>query len=132
MARPQLGALPTRATDPARRADLVTGLAPVVLTDAASIATDASSGQQFRVTITASRTLAAPTNPVDGQRALWQITATGGPWTLTLATGATGAFKYGTVITAVPAIAAGTTTFLGAIYRATSARWHVLAVSSGH
>lgn len=106
--------------------------APVTLTDATTIATDASTGTQFRVTMGADRTLGAPTNPTDGQKAMWEITASAANRTLTLATGTAGSFKYGTDITSIPAIVSGTTTFIGAIYRTSSARWHVLAVSSGH
>lgn len=105
---------------------------PVALTDASVIATDASLGEVFRVTITANRTLSGPINPTDGQRALWEVTASGGAWSISLSTGAAGAFKFGTDVTAVPTIATGTTTFIGAAYRASSQRWHVLAVSSGH
>jgi hypothetical protein len=112
---------------------IITGPAPIALTDAATIATNAALGNVFRVTITASRTLGAPTNPTDGQRALWAVTASGtGPWTLTLATGAAGAFKFGTDITAVPAITTGTITYIGAVYSSAAGRWHVLAVGSGY
>lgn len=105
---------------------------PVNLTDASTITTDASQGTTFRVTIAASRTLAVPTNPEDGQRATWEVTASGGPWILTLTTGTTGAFKYGTDFTSIPSIVAGTTTFIGAVYRSSVQRWSVVAVTSGH
>jgi hypothetical protein len=110
----------------------VRDLPPAVLADAASISTNAALGDYFRVTVAGNRTLDAPSNPTDGQRALWEVTASGADRTLTLATGAAGAFKFGTDITVVPTIVAGTTTFLGAVYRASSQRWHVLAVGSGH
>ena len=42
--------------------------AAVTLTDAATIATDASLGNLFRVTLGGNRTLGNPTNPVDGQK----------------------------------------------------------------
>jgi len=45
-----------------------------VLVDAATIATDASLGNHFRVTIGGNRTLGNPSNAVDGQRILWEIT----------------------------------------------------------
>jgi hypothetical protein len=46
----------------------------VVLTDAATIATDASSGSNFQVTLTASgHTVGVPTNPFTSQRATWTI-----------------------------------------------------------
>jgi hypothetical protein len=131
----QISLLATRlATEfKAVRASIITGPSPVALTDAATIATNAALGNLFRVTITASRTLAAPTNPTDGQRVQWEVTASGtGPWTLTLATGTAGSFKFGTDITSIPAIATGTTTFVGAEYNATAGRWRVLAVGSGY
>lgn len=105
--------------------------APVVLTDATTIDTDASLSDYFRVSIAGNRTLAAPTNPTDGQRAVWEVTASGADRTLTLATGA-GAFQYGTSIVSVPTIASGTTTFLGAVYSSVSDRWHVLALNTGN
>lgn len=104
---------------------------PFALTDAATIATDVAGRNDFRVTITASRTLGTPTNPTDGQEVKWAVTASGGPWTLTLTTGAAGSFKFGTDITSIPSIAAGTTTYIGAKYNLPAQRWHVLAVSSG-
>lgn len=52
--------------------------APVfVLTDAASIATDASRGNAFEVTVTAARVMALPTNPVNGQRCTWTVIQSG-------------------------------------------------------
>ena len=104
----------------------------VALTDAATIATNVALGKLFRVTVSANRTLGAPSNPIDGQRAMWEVSASGSDRILTLATGSAGAFKFGSDIGAVPAIVAGTTTFIGAVYRSASQRWHVLAVSSGH
>jgi hypothetical protein len=108
------------------------GTAPIVLTDGANIATDASLSDYFRVTIVGDRTLDAPTNPTDGQRVLWEITASGADRALTLATGSAGDFQYGTSIVSVPTIASGTTTFLGAVYSSVSDRWHVLALNTGN
>src|SRR5271165_7198116 len=61
-------------------------LAPAVvgLTDAATIAVDASLGNDFRVTIAGNRTMANPANPADGQKITFQVTqGSGGPFTLT-------------------------------------------------
>ncbi|MGV9001594.1 MAG: hypothetical protein ACOH18_01400 [Candidatus Saccharimonadaceae bacterium] len=122
-----------RAVTPAGLdAALIVGVGPVTLTDAATIATNASLGNYFRVTIAADRTLDIPTNPTDGQRALWEVTASGANRTLTLTLGSTGAFKFGSDFTTIPNIASGTTTFIGCIYRTSSTRWHVLSVGSGH
>ena len=62
--------------------------AVVVLTDAATIAVDASLGNDFRVTIAGSRTMGTPSNPVDGQKITFQVTqGTGGPFTITWGSG---------------------------------------------
>lgn len=54
------------------------------LTDAASIATDASLANIFEVTITANRAMAAPSNPVDGQEIVYAIVqGVGGSHTIT-------------------------------------------------
>lgn len=107
-------------------------LPPVTLTDAATVATDASRGDHFRVTLGGNRTLGAPTNPTDGQMVLWEITQDGtGSRTLALATGA-GGFVFGTDITAVNlTTTAAKTDVLGAIYHAASDRWRVLAFLKG-
>lgn len=46
---------------------------PVALTDQAIIATNALLGKHFRVTLGGNRTLGNPTNAVDGQSFLWEI-----------------------------------------------------------
>lgn len=102
------------------------------LTDAATIATDASLGNHFRCTLTAARTLGAPTNPTDGQRVLWELLASGGAWLPTLTTGSAGAFIFGSDITALSAIASGKTDYIGAVYNSTAARWRVIAYAKGY
>ncbi|MET8951975.1 hypothetical protein ACWEO4_29590 [Streptomyces sp. NPDC004393] len=47
--------------------------APVTLTDVSTIATDASQGNLFRVTLGGNRTLGTSTNPTDGQVATWEL-----------------------------------------------------------
>lgn len=106
--------------------------APQTLTDAATVATDASTGNHFRVTITANRILGVPTNPTDGQRAIWEATASGGDRTLSLTTGSSGAFIFGSDITALTPTLSGTTDFIGAIYNSTAARWRVIAYVKGY
>lgn len=103
---------------------------PVGLTDAATIATDASLGNHFRVTLGGNRTLGNPTNPTDGQRVIWEIIQDGtGTRTITLDT----KFALGTDITAVTL----TTTinkrdFMGAIYNSTADKWYVIALARGY
>lgn len=74
----------------------------VALSDAATIATDASLGNQFTVTITASRTLGNPTNAVNGQLLFFLIKQNGtGGYSLSFDT----KFVYGD--SGVPVIATG-------------------------
>lgn len=109
-----------------RRGDL----APVTLTDAATVATDASLGNHFRVTLGGNRTLGNPTNMVDGQRVIWELIqdATGSR-TITLGS----AFGLGTDITAVTlTTTASKRDFLGAVYNSTAAKWYVIAFVKGY
>ncbi len=105
---------------------------PVGLTDAATIATDASLGDAFRVTLGGNRTLGAPTNPVDGQMAIWEVSQDGaGNRTLALASGA-GGFAFGTDITSITlSTAASKTDLLGCRYNLAANRWWVIAFLKG-
>lgn len=105
--------------------------APVTLTDATTIATDAATSSHFRVTLGGNRTLGVPTNPIDGQRVLWELTqdATGGR-VLTLASGA-GGFAVGADGPVVLSTTPGARDFLGAVYSAALNRWLVLALAKG-
>lgn len=93
------------------------------LVDAATIATDASLGNHFRVTLGGNRTLGNPTNPVDGQRIIWEITQDGtGSRTITLDV----AFVVpSNVPPVVLSLGAGKTDMLGAIYNSGIAKWVV-------
>lgn len=111
-------------------ANLPLTIAPVALTDAATIATDASLGNHFRVTLGGNRTLGNPTNPTDGQKVLWEIIqdATGSR-SLTLGT----AFAFGTEIPSLAlSSAANKRTFIGAVYSQTATKWYVIANVSGY
>lgn len=105
---------------------------PQTLTDGANVATDASLGNLFRLTMAGNRTLDAPTNPTDGQRVIWAVTASGADRTLTLTTGTSGSFAFGTDITAVTTTVSGKTDFIGAMYSSTAARWRVIAYVKGY
>jgi hypothetical protein len=62
--------------------------AVVALVDAGTIAVDASTGNDFRVTIGGNRTMGLPANPTDGQKVTFQVTqGTGAPYTLSWASG---------------------------------------------
>lgn len=106
--------------------------APVTLTDAATVATDASKGTRFRVTIAGDRTIGAPTNSVDGQRASWDITASGADRLPTLASG-TGGFKFASGLAGpLTAVTSGTTDVIGAEYHQADNRWWVLGIVKGY
>lgn len=104
--------------------------APVVLTDAATIATDASLGTHFRVTLAGNRTLGNPTNPTDGQRCIWELIQDGtGSRTITLGSN----FALGTSIAAVTlTTTASKRDFLGAVYNSAAGKWHITAFSKGY
>lgn len=106
---------------------------PLTLTDGATISTDVTDRRLFRVTMLGNRTLGATTGAVDGQQAMWALTASGGARTVTLATGAAQAFKFGTTITSasITATASGTTDYIGAVYDSTAQRWHVISYVKG-
>lgn len=104
---------------------------PFALTDAATIATDASVAQRFTVSISTGRTLGVPTNPVDGDLRVWEVkNPTGGALTLTLAV-TTGGFLpmetvEGTPVPVGPAanpIPAGEVLVLTCYYSASQGFW---------
>ena len=106
-------------------------LAPAVvaLTDAPTIAVDASQGNDFRVTLAASRTMATPSNPTDGQQIIFQITqGSGGSAAITWGTG----YEFSTALPQ-PAlsVAAGQTDLLGFIYNAAKGHWLLAAFVNG-
>jgi hypothetical protein len=103
---------------------------PVALTDAATIATNASLGNYFRVTLGGNRTLGNPTNPTDGQKIIWELIQDGtGSRTITLDT----AFALGTDISAVTlTTTASKRDFLGAVYNSTATKWYVIAFTKGY
>ena len=100
---------------------------PVVLTDAATIDTDAALGNRFEVSSATDRTLGAPTNATHGQQCSWTWKNTdSNPHTLTLTTGSAGAFRYNGTIIILPATAAGKKIKFTAEYSSTDARWDVI------
>jgi hypothetical protein len=117
------------AVSMSRRA--TTGIA--TLTDGATISLDASLGNHFRVTLGGNRTLAAPTNPTDGQRIMIEVIQDGtGGRTLALTTGTNG-FAFGTDITGITlSTAIGARDFIGAVYNSTAQRWYVIAFVKGY
>lgn len=106
-------------------------LAPAVvaLTDGPTITVDASQGNDFRVTLAASRTMATPSHPTDGQQIIFQITqGSGGSATITWDTG----YEFSTELPQPTlSTAAGETDLLGFIYNSAKSRWLLAAFVNG-
>jgi len=129
------------AGSPARAADSVAAAAAttaetgalvpavVMLTDAATIAVDASLGNDFRVTINGSRTMGNPANPADGQQIIFQVTQ-GAAGSGTLNWG--DAYEFATDLPQ-PSLSttAGHTDLLGFVYRAGKGKWLLAAFVNG-
>lgn len=103
---------------------------PDTLTDAATIAVDASLGNDFTVTLGGNRTLGNPTNSVNGQKIMFAIRQDGtGTRTLTLGTD----YRLGADITAVTlSTAVNKTDYLGVRYNSTDSKWDVIAFVKGY
>lgn len=101
------------------------------LTDAATIVTNAALGSHFVLDAMAgNRSLGIPLNPYDGQKLLWEITASAAQRILTLVTSGTGSFELtSTVSGSAVTIPSGKTAFIGAVYSAARQRWSVLSVA---
>lgn len=101
----------------------------VVLTDASTIATDATLGNRFRVTLTANRTLGNPTGATDGQMLLFEIIedGTGGH---TIALGSK--FNDPNSYFADMATAIGKRSKLGVQYNSTADKFDVMAFVTGY
>jgi len=101
----------------------------VNLTDAATIAVDASLGNDFRVTIAGSRTMGNPANPANGQQIIFQVTqGTGGPFALSWGT----SYEFSAHLPQ-PSLStnAGQTDLLGFIYNAAKGTWLLAAFVNG-
>ena len=121
---------------PARAAEAATttetgALAPAVvaLTDAATIAVNASLGNDLRVTIGGNRTMGTPTNPADGQKITFQVTqGTGAPYTLSWASG----YQFSSALPQ-PTLSttAGDTDLLCFVYNSSLGAWLMAAFLNG-
>jgi hypothetical protein len=121
----------TAATPAAAETTEQGALAPAVvnLTDAPTIAVDASLGNDFRVTIAGNRTMGNPVNSTDGEQIVFQITqGTGGPFTMSWGDGY--AFSAGLP---QPSLSTGTgqTDLFGFIYDAVTRQWLLAAFVDG-
>jgi len=95
--------------------------AVVALTDASTIAVNASAGNDFRVTLGANRTMGTPSNPANGQQIIFQITqGSSGSATLSWATG----YEFSAELPQPTlSTAPGQTDLLGFIYNAVKGTW---------
>lgn len=105
------------------------GPAVVTLADAPTIAVDASAGNDFRVTLAASRTMGTPSNPANGQQIIFQITqGSAGSATLTWPAG----YEFSTELPQPTlSTAPGQTDLLGFIYNAVKGTWLLAAFVYG-
>lgn len=96
----------------------------------ATLASDCSAGNHFRVVLRGNVTLSAPTNARDGQRLVWEfIQDNTGSRTVTL----NSVFDFGTDITSFTATTtANARDFLGCIYNKAENKFYVVAVSKGY
>jgi hypothetical protein len=104
--------------------------AAVALTFGSSVAVDASRGNAFNLTLTASSgTIASPTNGVDGQviRFIISQDGTGGR---TVAWG--GAYDFGTVSQPTLSTAAGKVDIIGFAYVASISKWCLMGAGLGY
>jgi hypothetical protein len=124
IASPASAAAQATTTEPGAVAPAV-----VNLTDAATIAVNASLGNDFRVTIAGNRTMGNPANPSEGQQIIFQVTqGSGGSFTLTWGS----SYEFSTGLPQ-PALSttAGQTDLLGFVYNAANGIWLLAAFVNG-
>ena len=102
---------------------------PFDLTDATTITVDASKTQEFRVTITANRTMGNPSNAVDGMRIRFRIKqGTGGSYTITWDT----KYRFGSTY---PSPTLSTTVnyedYVEFVYNGTDDKWDCINIAKG-
>lgn len=105
----------------------------VALTDAASIATDASLGKMFTVTLGGNRTLAAPTNPPPAgwdNMYIWKFTQDStGSRTITLDP----IFTFGSQLTGITlSTGGGKSDYMGAVWNSATSKWNVISFQPGY
>jgi len=105
---------------------------PVTLTDAATIALDASLGSYYTVTLGGNRTLGAPSNARDGMQLRLDVVQDGtGSRTLAYAS-STGGYKFGsTYASPTLSTAAGAVDVLYFSYNAGATKWRCTNIAQG-
>lgn len=103
--------------------------ASIPLSDAVNISTDAALGNVFSVTLSGNRTLVAPTNPTNGQRAVWRFKQDGvGSRTISFDSSFRVAESVGTIVLSTTP---GAQDYIGAIYNGDDAKWDIIAFARG-
>jgi hypothetical protein len=104
--------------------------AVIALTDAATIAVNASLGNTFTVTLGGNRTLGTPSNPTSGQKIIVRVTQDGtGGRTLSYSSG----WNLGADFTGLGlSTTAGATDYIGAIYNGITSKWDVVSIMRGY
>lgn len=93
---------------------------PVVLTDAATIATDASLSNNFYLTmLTNARVMGAPTNPTGSMVCNWVVNSGAGAFTMMWAA----AFDFGDAGAPTHSVAANKEDLVSAIYSSVTSKW---------
>lgn len=96
----------------------------VALTDGATINTNARIGNTFTVTLGGNRTMAAPSNPLDGQKIVYRIKQDGtGSRTLTW----NSAFRFSGGSAPTLTTTAGKTDYIGFVYNGADSKWDCVA-----
>lgn len=93
---------------------------PVALSDGANIATDASLGNVFTVTLGGNRTLDNPTNPSNGQVCSWRINTGAGSFTLAYGT----AFEFPGDVAPTLTTTASRVDVITGMYDSVSSKWY--------
>ena len=101
----------------------------VFLVDAPTISVDASLGNDFRVTIAGNRTMGNPSNAVNGQQVIFQVTqGAGGSYAVTWSD----SYDFSTGLPLpVLSTTAGETDLLGFIYNGVRGQWLLAAFVNG-
>lgn len=127
---PMVGLISTMASGQTVKKSHQNAINATTLTDGATIATDASTGSHFRVTLGGNRTLGNPTGAIDGQFISWELIQDGtGTRTISLDT----KFAVGTDITGVTlTTTASKRDFLRVVYNSGEDKFYVIAFVKGY
>lgn len=97
-----------------------------------TITPNAGLANTFVIPLLSNITINGPSNPIDGQKALFRLAQDGAARTVTWATGA-GNFGFGADIASVTLSSGGSKTdYVGAVYNATANRWHIISAVLGY